>query len=166
VHGEYRQLLAAARLAELGAAPPKSVLLAENGDLVRLAEEGARLAGRIETGRVYLDGSAGEVDWTVVRDRRTLARDGVLVPVLLLGPPGSGRPPRIELTARGFAPAGTETGFLEEAVAELQRTLASGPAATREDPGLMETTIADALKRFVRRRTGRRPLILPVLREV
>lgn len=166
VHGEYRQLLAAARLAERSLPAPANVLLAENGDRVTLDERGTRLAGRIEAGRVYLDGSAGEVDWSVVRDRRALARDGVLVPVLLLGPAGTGRPPRVELTARGFAPARTEPGLLEEAVAEIGRALAAGPAAAREDPGLMETMIADTLKRFVRRRTGRRPLILPAVHEV
>jgi ribonuclease J len=102
----------------------------------------------------------------VVRDRRALARDGVLVPVLLLGPAGSGRSSRVELSARGFAPARSEPAILEEAAGELRRALAEGAAGPEEDPGSVERLMADTLKRFVRRRTGRRPLILPLVREV
>jgi ribonuclease J len=163
LHGEYRQLLAAARLAEGCDPGPGRVVLVENGDRLLLDRGGPRILERIETGRVYLDGSAGEVDWSMVRDRRTLSRDGVVVPVLLLQ---RGIPPRVEVAARGFAPAGADPALLEEAGAAALEAVVEAIPGPSVEPDLVEELMADAMKRFLRRRTGRRPLVLPLVREV
>ena len=88
VHGEYRQLARHARVAQLvtsGLPAPVKVLLAENGDIVRFDAEGGRLVDKAPAGRVLIDGTrVGEVDDEVLRDRRHLAADGLVVPVVAI----------------------------------------------------------------------------------
>ncbi len=88
VHGEYRQLAQHARVAGrvfAGRTPKPDILLAENGDLLRFDETGARIAGKVPVGRVLIDDTkTGEIGDEVLRDRRHLAEDGLVVPVVAI----------------------------------------------------------------------------------
>ena len=85
IHGEYRQLARHARIAGRVSRGTK-VLLAENGDVIRFDGEGGRLAGKVPAGRILIDGTrSGEVGDEVLRDRRHLAGDGLVVPVVVIG---------------------------------------------------------------------------------
>src|ERR671927_478364 len=100
IHGEFRMLAAHGRLAGDAGIPASSILIAENGDVVELTLEGARVVDRVESGMTFVDGlGVGDISDVALRDRRHLSEDGVLIVVTTLSD-GSAAPP--ELISRGF----------------------------------------------------------------
>jgi ribonuclease J len=165
VHGEFRMLAAHARLAEEGGVPPEAIVLAENGSVVELTPEGARIVGEVEAGVTFVDGlGVGDVHDVALRDRRHLSEDGVLIVVATLaGSNGraSAGPP--ELIARGFADSGP---LLEEMRDEASRVLQDCLEENIIEIKLLQEHLHDGLGQLVYDRTGRRPMILPVVVEV
>jgi ribonuclease J len=142
------------------------VLLAEDGDLIRFTRDTGRVVDRVPAGRVLIDGTrTGEVGDEVLRDRRHLAGDGVMVPVLAIGQAGAleGEP---ELITRGFVVDARTEDLLREVPALLREAVESATIEARTDPGLIKETVRVELQRFFRKRAGRRPLILPVIMEI
>src|SRR6266550_2643647 len=165
VHGEFRMLAAHARLAEEGGVPPEGIVLAENGAVVELTPQGARIVGEVDSGVTFVDGlGVGDVHDVALRDRRHLSEDGVLIVVATLaGTNGraSGGPP--ELIARGFADSGP---LLDEMRDEASRVLDECLEQNILEIKLLQEHIHDGLGQLVYDRTGRRPMILPVVVEV
>src|SRR5256884_883752 len=165
VHGEFRMLAAHARLAEEGGVPPEAIVLAENGTVVELTPAGARIVGEVDSGVTFVDGlGVGDVHDVALRDRRHLSEDGVLIVVATLaGTNGraSGGPP--ELIARGFADSGP---LLDEMRDEASRVLEECLEQDILEIKLLQEHIHDGLGQLVYDRTGRRPMILPVVVEV
>jgi ribonuclease J len=165
VHGEFRMLAAHARLAEEGGVPPEAIVLAENGTVVELTSEGARIVGDVESGVTFVDGlGVGDVHDVALRDRRHLSEDGVLIVVATLaGTNGraSAGPP--ELIARGFADSGP---LIDEMRDEASRVLEECLEQNILEIKLLQEHIHDGLGQLVYDRTGRRPMILPVVVEV
>ena len=180
IHGEYRQLFRHAQLAEhlrgIPARPGASAAAAggleetfvlESGDVLEFDDHGARKAGRIPVGRRCIDsGSIDEVvAEMVIRDRRHLSEDGIVLPILAINR-FSGKvetPP--EIVTRGFAPGEPEP-FVERAREIVLRTLESSSDEEKADYGVIKEKIRADLKRFINQQTARRPLILPVILEV
>jgi ribonuclease J len=165
IHGEYRQLARHARVAARVSRGTK-VLLAENGDVIRFDDEGARIADRIAAGRILIDGTrSGEVGDEVLRDRRHLSADGLVVPVVAIGQSG-----RLEETpdviTRGFVLDARTEALLKEIPSLLATTLEGASVEERTDPGLIKEKIRVDLQRFFRKRSGLRPLVLPVVMEI
>ena len=171
VHGEYRQLSQHARVAArvfAGAIRSREVLLAENGDVMQFDDDGARIVGKAPVGRVLIDGTrTGEVGDEVLRDRRHLAEDGLVVPVVAINKQTGAlegvpdiitrgvrrwrRPARrCSPTARGCWPRSSS-----------RRASRSGPIQ-----GLIKEKLRVELRRFFRKRSGRRPFVLPVIMEI
>ncbi len=166
IHGEYRQLARHARLARQ-VVPATDVLLAEDGDLVRFDADGGRLAGRVPAGRVLIDGArTGEVVDEVLRDRRHLAADGLVVPVLAINRQSGALEDVPDLITRGLAVDPRTDALLQEAPALLAEVVESASLEERTDPGLIREKVRGELQRAFRKRTGRRPLIVPVVMEV
>src|SRR5881397_1903780 len=165
VHGEFRMLAAHARLAEEGGVPTEAIVLAENGTVVELTPAGARIVGEVESGVTFVDGlGVGDVHDVALRDRRHLSEDGVLIVVATLaGTNGraSAGPP--ELIARGFADSGP---LLAEMRDEASRVLDECLEQNILEIKLLQEHIHDGLGQLVYDRTGRRPMILPVVVEV
>src|SRR5881396_2238584 len=165
VHGEFRMLAAHARLATEGGIPENRIVLAENGSVVELDESGAYLTGQVEAGVTFVDGlGVGDVHDVALRDRRHLSEDGVLIVVATLaGSNGraSAGPP--ELIARGFADSGP---LLDEMRDEASRVLDDCLQQNIVEIKLLQEHIHDGLGQLVYDRTGRRPMILPVVVEV
>ena len=165
VHGEFRMLAAHARLAEEGGVLPEAIVLAENGSVVELTPQGARIVGDVEAGVTFVDGlGVGDVHDVALRDRRHLSEDGVLIVVATLaGSNGraSAGPP--ELIARGFADSGP---LLEEMRTEASRVLEDCLDENIVEIKLLQEHLHDGLGQLVYDRTGRRPMILPVVVEV
>jgi ribonuclease J len=165
VHGEFRMLAAHARLATESGIAEDRIVLAENGSVVELDESGAYLTGRIEAGVTFVDGlGVGDVQDVALRDRRHLSEDGVLIVVATLsGSNGSvaGQP---ELIARGFAEPGEP--LLEEMREEAQRVLDDLVKEDVTEIKLLQEHLHDGLGQLIYDRTGRRPMILPVVVEV
>jgi ribonuclease J len=165
VHGEFRMLAAHARLATDSGVPENRIVLAENGTVVELDESGAYMTGRVESGVTFVDGlGVGDVQDVALRDRRHLSEDGVLIVVATLtGQNGSvaGQP---ELIARGFAEPGEP--LLDEMREEAQRVLDDLVKENVTEIKLLQEHLHDGLGQLIYDRTGRRPMILPVVVEV
>jgi ribonuclease J len=164
VHGEFRMLAAHGRLAREAGIPEERVVIAENGTIVELADGHARVGGRLEVGSTFVDGlGVGDVRDVALRDRRHLSEDGVLIVVVTIGSQNGRELAAPEVISRGFGDSGP---LLEEARQEAERTL---DACLREDISelkLLQEHIHDAVGRLIAERTGRRPMILPVVVEV
>jgi ribonuclease J len=170
IHGEYRQLARHARVADLvtsGLPTPVDVITAENGDRIRFDQEGARVVDKVSTGRVLIDGTrVGEVGDEVLRDRRHLAADGLVVPVVAINRQTGAIDTHPELIARGFVTDGDSDAVLQEGARMLAVVIAEASVEERTDSGLIREKIRVELRRYLRKRTGRRPMVLPVVMEI
>ena len=169
IHGEYRQLARHARLAELvtgGLPQPTEVITAETGDVLRFDADGGRIADKAATGRVLIDGTrVGEVGDEVLRDRRHLAADGVLVAMIAINR-NTGVVETTEVIARGFVTDDGSDALLSELARLVPVVVAEASVEERTDQGMMQERIRSELRRYVRKKTGRRPMVLPVVMEI
>jgi len=166
IHGEYRQLSRHARVAAR-VCPATKVVLAENGDLIRFDDEGGRVADRVQAGRTLIDGTrSGEVGDEVLRDRRHLAGDGLVVPVVVIGRQSGTLEETPDVITRGFVLDARTEALLKEIPSLLAATLETASVEERTDPGLIKERIRVDLQRFFRKRSGLRPLVLPVIMEI
>jgi ribonuclease J len=164
IHGEFRMLAAQARLGRDGGVPAERIVLAENGTIVELENGVARIVGRVETGPTFVDGlGVGDVHEVALRDRRHLSEDGVLIVVMTVGSQNGREIAAPEVIARGFTEPGA---ILEEARDQAQRTLQHCLGENVFELKLLQEHIHDAVGELVRERTGRRPMILPVILEI
>jgi ribonuclease J len=169
IHGEYRQLARHARLAELvtGSFPqPAEVITAETGDVLRFDDDGARVHGKTPTGRVLIDGTrVGEVGDEVLRDRRHLAADGLVVAMIAINR-HTGAVETTEVIARGFVSDGGPEALMADLARLVPVVVAEASVEERTDSGMMQERIRAELRRYVRKKTGRRPMVLPVVMEI
>jgi ribonuclease J len=166
IHGEYRQLARHARMAGL-VGPGTKVLMAEDGDVLRFDGKGVCVAERVTAGRVLIDGTrTGEIADEVLRDRRHLAGDGLVVPVVAINGQTGALEQAPELITRGLAVDARHEAMLREAPDILARAIESASREERTDPGLLKERIRIELQRLFKKRAGRRPLVLPVVMEV
>jgi ribonuclease J len=170
IHGEYRQLSLHARTAEqvtAGVSPPVKVMLLENGDVLRFDESGATIAGKVPAGRVLIDASgSGEVIDEVLRDRRHLSEDGLLVPVVAINKQTGEIEGDADVISRGIAQDGASADMLRESARLVGEVIHGASVEERTDQGLIKEKVRVELRRFFRKRSGRRPLIVPVIMEV
>src|SRR5947207_5370819 len=165
IHGEFRMLAAHARLAREGGVPEDRIVLAENGSVVELADGVPRIVDRIEAGVTFVDGlGVGDVHDVALRDRRHLSEDGVLIIVATLAGSNGGVAGQPELIARGFGEPGEE--LVVEMREEAHRVLAELLEDDVTEIKLLQEHLHDGLGQLVYDRTGRRPMILPVVVEV
>ncbi|MGH3052985.1 MAG: ribonuclease J [Gaiellaceae bacterium] len=164
VHGEFRMLAAHARLARDAGVPADRIVLAENGTVVELEDGAVRVLDRVETGATFVDGlGVGDVHEVALRDRRHLSEDGVLIVVMTVGSQNGTEIAAPEVIARGFSEPGP---ILDEARDEAERTLSRLLAENVSELKLLQEHIHDAVGQLVKERTGRRPMILPVILEI
>ena len=164
VHGEFRMLAAHGRLAQESGVPADSIVLAENGAVVELTKRGPRIVDDIESGVTFVDGlGVGDVKDVALRDRRALSEDGVLIVVATIGGSNGAPAAMPELIARGL----TEPGpLLEETREEANRVLQELLSENIREIKLLQEHLHDAIGQLIYDRTGRRPMILPVIVEV
>jgi ribonuclease J len=164
IHGEFRMLAAHAQLARESGIPADSIVIAENGSVVEL-ERGRppRIVGEVETGVTFVDGlGVGDVRDVALRDRRHLSEDGILILVATLSLNGARSGPP-ELIARGFGDVGP---LLQEMRQEATQVLEDCLRQDITEIKLLQEHLHDAIGQLVYDRTGRRPMILPVIVEV
>jgi ribonuclease J len=171
VHGEYRQLSQHARVAKRvlrGAEPQVQVLLAQDGDIIQFDRHGARIAEKAPTGRVLIDITrVGEVGDEVLRDRRHIAADGLVVAVVAISRHTGALAGDPELVARGFVMDDRQAPSLfSDAEGVIRECISEASVEERTDQGLMTEKLRIELRRYFKKRTGRRPLVLPVLMEI
>jgi ribonuclease J len=170
IHGEYRQLAHHRRVAERvtgNTGHEVQVLLVENGDVLRFDRAGAGVVAKAPTGRVLIDGSGvGEVGDEVLRDRRHLAVDGLALPVVAISTKDGSLAGSPEITTRGFVTGPGDESLLADGARLLVEMIQRTSVEERTDPGLLRDKVRDELRRFLRKRSGRRPLVLPVIMEI
>src|SRR2546423_8238102 len=165
VHGEFRMLAAHARLAREGGVPADRIVLAGNGSVVELAGGVARLVDHVAARVTLVDGlRVGDVRRLALRDPRHLSEDGVLIVVATLTGTNGAVAGQPELIAPGFAEPDAE--LLDEMRGEAQRVLAELIKDDVTEIKLLQEHLHDGLGQLVYDRTGRRPMILPVVVEV
>jgi ribonuclease J len=166
IHGEYRQLDRHARMAAL-VCPDVKVLMAQDGDVIRFDFEGGRIADRVPAARVLIDSTrSGEIADEVLRDRRHLATDGLVVPVVAINGQTGALEQTPTLITRGLAVDEKHDRVLRDAPDVLARAIERTSREERTDPGLLKEQVRRELQRMFRKRAGRRPLVLPVVMEV
>jgi len=166
IHGEYRQLARHARMAKL-VCPATTVMMLEDGDVLRFTGDTAAVTGRLMAGRVLIDGTrTGEIADEVLRDRRHLAGDGLVVPVVPMNAQTGDLEQTPEIITRGLAIDTRHDAMLREAPGLLADAIAKAPLEERTDPGLLKERVRVEMQRLFRKRAGRRPLVLPVVLEV
>jgi len=166
VHGEYRMLAQHARLAVEAGLLSDQVLVAEDGDVLRLSARGARREPRVGAGRVLLDRGASEVEDVLVRDRRHLSSEGIVVPIVVVDRQTGHLESPPEIVTRGIVDADEAADLAEEAGRLLAGAMDGRPVEERLDAGLTRERVRDELRRFYKRRTQRRPMVIPVVMEV
>jgi ribonuclease J len=169
VHGEYRQLAQHARVAArvfAGRDPRPEILLAENGDIIQVDGLGARLAGKAPVGRILIDGTrTGEIGDEVLRDRRHLAEDGLVVPVVAINKQTGMLEGVPDIITRGFVMENSQE-LLADGARVLSDVVEQASLEERTDQGVIKEKLRVELRRFFRKRSGRRPFVLPVIMEI
>ena len=167
LHGEYRQLFRHAAMAHQLGVVSDEVLLLEDGHPIEFTENGAFRREPVPAGRVCVDsGSLEEIEEVVIRDRRHLAEDGVVVPIIAMDKHNGRLGSQPEIVTRGFLPSDDDKELIAGAREVLLRTIEQSNAEEKSDWGVMKEKIRVDLKRYLNKQTSKRPLILPVILEV
>lgn len=167
VHGEHRHLYFHAELARATGIPEDHIFLMENGDVLELSPERAQVTDRVQAGMILVDGFAmGDLQDLVLRDRRHLASDGLVMAVVVRSAQDGRVVGEPEIVFRGFAYAGGLDGLTETAKKLVVESLGSAEMQQVSDLGLVKNHVHDVLQKFLRREAGRRPMVLPVIVEV
>lgn len=167
IHGEYRMLKHHALLGESVGIPKENIFLLDNGDTVEIQNGSARKAGKIPAGNVLIDGlGVGDVGNIVLRDRKLLSQDGILVVVVTLSKQDGTIMSGPDIISRGFVYVRESEGLLEEANRIVTSTLHKLMNENVNEWASLKTNVKDALGRFLYEQTRRRPMILPIIMEV
>ncbi len=167
IHGEHRQLYRHKEWASsLGIVEARNVIIIENGDVLELDEASAQITAKEPVGRTFIDGTMEEVEDFVVRDRKHLSYDGVLVPIVAINPSSGELETEPEVVTRGFIHEDDPDGLLNEIKVLVEQTVGTASHEERIDYAVMKEKIRVALKRFIQKKIGRRPVIIPVVLEV
>jgi len=167
IHGEYRQLILHAKLASSLGIPEENIVVAEDGDMIELTPDAIKLAGHTASGNVFVDGlSVGDVGQIVLRDRRALSQDGILIAVLTIdketGQPMAGP----DIVTRGFVYVRDSEELLADARERVLESFYGLNGHSGSDWSFVKDKIKHTLSEFLYERTRRCPMILPVVMEV
>jgi ribonuclease J len=167
LHGEYRQLFRHAALAQQVGAVAGEIFLLESGQPIEFTADGAFRREPVQAGRVFVDsGSLEEIEEVVIRDRRHLAEDGVVVPIIAIDKHTGRMESSPEIVTRGFLASEDGHELLTKAREVILRTLEQSNPEEKSDWSVMKEKIRVELKRYLNKQTSKRPLILPVILEV
>ncbi|GAB6932203.1 ribonuclease J [Calditerricola satsumensis] len=167
IHGEYRMLRMHAKLAEQVGIPPENIFVLDNGDTVEIAGGKARYGPKIPAGNVLIDGlGVGDVGNIVLRDRKVLSQDGILVVVVTLSKQDGKILSGPDIISRGFVYVRESEKLFEEANRIVTQTLTKCIEANIQDWSTLKNNVRDALGRYLYDMTRRRPMILPIIMEV
>jgi ribonuclease J len=167
IHGEYRHLSYHARLAEKSGIPKENIFIMEDGVVLEVDSEGVRKNGKVNSGRVFIDGKdAGGVEDIVLRDRRRLAHDGIVIVLvgiekltrkIISGP---------EIISRGFIFEDASQDIISEVRGLMAASLSEFSDDVLADTAVVQTKLRSILKKYLRNTMDRRPMIMPIIMEV
>jgi ribonuclease J len=164
VHGEYRHLLRHAHVAMEEGVSPDRVLIAQDGDLIELSDDGAEITEQVEIGKIFVHGKGvGEIAHNVLRDRRTLSEVGIVVVALVVNLATGALSGGPQLSSRGVTFEEIEPQILEDARIAMQQKLSELSPKTMEQWENAKDEIRLAVRRQVNRILGRKPLVETVI---
>lgn len=169
IHGEYRQLAKHARLAEhLRHSGLQETFVLETGAVLEFDGKEARRAGKVTVGRVCIDsGAVGDVVGdTVIKDRRHLSEDGIVLPILAINKHSGKVESAPEIVSRGFSDMDNDSQFMQMARQIVSKTVEDSNQEEKTDWGVMKEKIRADLKRYINKETQKRPLIIPVILKI
>ena len=167
VHGEYRHLKAQASLVKELGYNSEDIFILSSGDVLELDAEGAEVTGSVPVGDVYVDGlGVGDVGNIVIRDRKHLAEDGILIVVMALESSSNYLVAGPDIVSRGFVYVKESDELLDEARSIVLDLMDRFQERNLSDWGKMKSTIRDSLSDFFWKKTKRRPMILPIIMEI
>ncbi len=166
IHGEYRHLVRHRRLAQDVGVPEENCFILEDGDVLELSAHSARKINPIQVGRVFVDGKGvGDVEDVVIRDRRHLSEDGMVLAVMAIHQQSGELVAGPDLISRGFVRDEEGEEILEQARKVVLETLSGINREARTDPAELQEEVRKALRRYFRKRLERRPVVLPYIIE-
>jgi ribonuclease J len=168
IHGEYRHLSLHANLAQSLGIPEKNIFLMEDGDVLELGPQGGRKTGKVSSGNVYVDGlSVGDIGSVVLRDRRMLSRDGIVMVIITVNRQTGKLVGRPDIVSRGFIePTETKDKNMIEESRDLVARALDHSGVRPADWGFIYSKVRDILNKFYYEQTKRHPMILPVMVKV
>ncbi|AWB44355.1 ribonuclease J [Paenibacillus sp. CAA11] len=167
IHGEYRMLRRHALLGEAVGIQSEDIFLIDIGDTIEIQNGVARKAGKVPAGNVLIDGlGVGDVGNIVLRDRKLLSQDGILVVVVTLSKQDGKIVSGPDIISRGFVYVRESEGLLDEANRIVSSTLEKLMSEKVNEWASLKTNVKEALGRFLYEQTRRRPMILPIIMEV
>lgn len=167
VHGEYRHLVKHAQIAvELGI-PRENIFIAENGQILEFTRKKGRVAGRVTAGRVLVDGlGVGDVGNIVLRDRKQLSQDGILIVVVTINKETGAIIAGPDIVSRGFVYVRESEELMDEAKVKVRNALEKCQERGISDWANIKANVRDVLGKYLYDKTRRRPMILPIIMEV
>ena len=166
IHGEYRHLSLHARMAESVGIASDRIFVLEDGDVLELNPQSGKITGKVTSSNVYVDGlSVGDINGVVLRDRRMLSKDGIVMVIIAINRQTGKLVGRPDIISRGFVDTIESRDMIDESrdlVAETLNHSGDRPA----DWGFTNTKVRDTLNKFYYEQTRRRPMVLPFMVKV
>ena len=167
VHGEYRHLKANAEVAKSLGIPKENVFIIQSGDVLELCDDSAEVVDKVHTGAIFVDGlGVGDVGNIVMRDRQHLAEDGIMIIVLTLEKHSNQLLSGPDIVSRGFVYVRESEDLMEQARAVVYDAVEKCLDRGITDWGKMKNIMKDSLGDYIRKKTKRNPMILPIIMEV
>jgi len=167
VHGEYRHLIHHASLAKEVGIPEKNIFIAENGRIIEFTKDSARLAGKVTAGKVMVDGlGVGDVGNIVLRDRKQLAQDGILIVVVTIDKDTAEVVAGPDIISRGFVYVRESEELMEQSKDIVRQALKKCQEEKVTEWSVIKSQVRDTLGKFLFEQTHRRPMILPIIMEI
>jgi ribonuclease J len=167
VHGEYRHLVRHAKLAQELGMPKENIFISENGQVLEFTRETGIVAGKVTSGKVLVDGlGVGDVGNIVLRDRRQLSQDGILIIVVTMNKASGLVVSGPDIVSRGFVYVRESEALMDEAREKVKQALEKCEDGKITEWSTIKSNVRDALGRYLYEKTRRRPMILPIIMEV
>lgn len=167
VHGEYRHLKQHAMLAESLGMPPENIFIADNGYVLEFTKDTGRIAGTVTAGRVLVDGyGVGDVGNIVLRDRKHLAQDGLLIIVIALSKDNGTVIAGPDIISRGFVYVRESEDLMENVKGVVKESLDECLKNNFTEWATIKGEIKDSVSKYLFEKTARKPMILPIIMEI
>ncbi|VBB06920.1 metallo-beta-lactamase [Lucifera butyrica] len=167
VHGEYRMQKQHSKIAEGLGVPRENIFVGENGDIFEFTKDTGRVAGKVKVGKVFVDGlGVGDVGNIVIRDRQQLSKEGILIVVVTLDKQKGVLLSGPDLVSRGFVYVRDSGELMNEAQNRVKVALERCESGKITDWSSIKLQIREVLGKYLNEKTGRRPMILPIIIEV
>ncbi len=167
VHGEYRFLVSHAKLARKQGIPRENIFILGDGDVLEVTGDSAAVNGKVSSGRVFIDGKGiGDVEEMVLRDRKWLAQDGIVLVLLTIEKLTGKMVSAPDIVTRGFIAEASSQEILDGVRDLVAETVMGLDQEMTSDQALLKTRIRSVVKKYFRKVMDRRPMIMPIIIEV